>query len=247
MSSEYIYWAVGMTTAPREQPTIAESIRSVVAAGWPEVFVMAEPNSPRPEADNAVKWLWHSQIAGPWKNFRLLLKFLVEQNPWAPAILMLQDDVRLTTGLRELLNRSRIMRYILDQGPDSRFGVASLYCSADNERSLHNDHEGWLYYPQERMPAMPQGALAYVFSRESAEELVKSPPSPEQNACIERHVALWCKINGRRYWTHSPSFCLHTGEGLSTLRTDDPALVKCRQAGSFIESVKTDCWMSPNA
>ena len=40
-TASHWHWAVGMTTAPRAQPTLAESLASLAAAGWnaPRLFI----------------------------------------------------------------------------------------------------------------------------------------------------------------------------------------------------------------
>jgi hypothetical protein len=47
-SSEMSQWAVGITTAPREIPTLEATLASVSRAGFTEVQLFAEPDTPLP-------------------------------------------------------------------------------------------------------------------------------------------------------------------------------------------------------
>lgn len=92
-------WAVGMTTAPRPQVTIRESVASFKANGWtPTIF--AEPGSDLDGIDCPI--VQHAERLGCWYNWICQAKSLLAWHPDAEWILTTQDDAAIVPGCREL-------------------------------------------------------------------------------------------------------------------------------------------------
>jgi hypothetical protein len=91
-------WAVGVTTAPRPLPTLAECLTSLRSAGWagPRLFVdgavdVTEPFQGLPRTDRAPR-------LGAWPSYYLALGELLMRDPAADAFLLVQDDVVFAAG-----------------------------------------------------------------------------------------------------------------------------------------------------
>src|SRR5690606_13583013 len=148
-----VVWAVGMTSAPRPNPTLHQCARSAVNAGFsPTVY--AEPGT---DVENLpCPAVVRSELHGAWQNWRQVLRDLLDGNPDANAICTLQDDIVFCRNVRALAET-----YLF---PDD-CGVLSLYSP---------DHE-WKYGKYEDdggcLPVHAAhfiGGCAYVFPRHVA-------------------------------------------------------------------------------
>jgi len=110
-------WVVGITTAPRKDPTLARTVASARRAGFePEIF--AEPGSDLSGVESCLIVRRHRRY-GAWHNWWEMCRQLLDEHEDAEAIVTLQDDIELTSGLREFLER--------DLWPSPNTGVVSLY------------------------------------------------------------------------------------------------------------------------
>lgn len=198
-------WAVGITTAPRPEPTLEKTLSSLLNAGWAEPHVFAEPGV---QVSSKCDLLWTQRIKtlGAWPNWLLGLTELVLTFPQADAYFMCQDDVVFCRGLRNYLEETL--------WPAPRVGVVSLYCPSHVGESGHLgfqlDDRGWDTW----------GALAYVFSNASARALLRSslvvnhrnrgPSDGLRN--VDSVVGQWCRDSDMPYFIHSPSLAQHVGE-----------------------------------
>lgn len=214
-SHRFIPWSVAVTTAPRPVPALADSLRSIVAAGWPNVFIFAEKGTDKEASlkglDDEIEgllWIQHKRVWGPWNNLILALENLTLMEPWAEYYLIFQDDVQVTESLRP-----KIEQDIRDNAFD-KTGVISLYAGRKN----HFDAPGWHYRTPYEMPRYAhQGAQAYAFDRELAQEFIQHAPNRKQFACADVNTGRFCRRRGYGMWFHSPSFVRHTGVGNSAL------------------------------
>lgn len=112
-------WAVGMTTAPRAEPTLERCLQSVIQSGWDEIHVFAEPGSVVPELPG-VSVTRRGARMGVIGNWFLGLSELVQNEPEADAFFMFQDDVLLPRNARLFLEQKL--------WPADRIGLVSIYC-----------------------------------------------------------------------------------------------------------------------
>lgn len=112
-------WAVGVTTAPRTQGFyLDQTLRSLRNAGWINVVVFAEPNSPIPETfDGHV--VFRRKRYGDWTNWASGLYELFLSEPDADYFFMSEDDALICCGAKQYLE------YALPQLGD--FGSVSIY------------------------------------------------------------------------------------------------------------------------
>jgi hypothetical protein len=154
-------WAVGITTAPRNRPTLDWTLDSLVRAGWEPSRIFEDGTTtiaPR-HAQRPVST--REPALGAWPSYYLGLSELVLRHPDVDAYFMVQDDV-------VFYDRQDLRAYLEDVlWPTDPPGVISLYCSAAYTRP----DSGW-FSPPERWV---WGALAFIFPKELARAFVADP------------------------------------------------------------------------
>ena len=113
--------AVGVTTAPRRQSTVADSVAELIRCGWSDPHLFVDGQMDLDQSLSSLNMTLRRRSIGAWRSFILGLTELVEASPDAGAFLMTQDDVRwpLMESLRDYLEACL--------WPDSTDGIVSLY------------------------------------------------------------------------------------------------------------------------
>lgn len=183
-------WAVGITTAPRKQPTLARTLASLKAAGWDEVHVFAEPG-----VEQLPGCTWHqnpTRLSG-WPNFVQASRVLSALD--CDAVLLVQDDVLFAPGLREYLEST----------PWPKCGALSPYTAA-----LYTNREAWGWRPVKYNGLV--GALAFVIRPQVLRQLAAHPyAKKQQNNGIDTLFGKWIAKHGGLQF-HHPSLCQHIGD-----------------------------------
>ncbi len=218
-------WVTGVTTAPRPEPTLDRSLRSLADAGWPDALVFAEPDSYVPDWLEPHRLVQRPTTLGAWPNWLMSLQELTLRYPWADAYLLCQDDVVYTRDLRAYLETTL--------WPSERVGVASLHTA------LHQDSgkRGWSMLGEGEV--MAWGAQAYAIPNPAARALLRSPlvvnhrhRGPRHGLCnIDTVIGQWCETSGFPYFVHSPSLTEHVGD-TSAIWTHGDTTGR-RHAGTF--------------
>jgi hypothetical protein len=199
-------WAVGLTTAPRRQPTFVRTVQSLNATGWSpeEIHVFAEPDAFSGKNDLPSMLTVRGRKAGAFSNWYLALQELVYTQPTADAYLMLQDDIVCCRWLRQYLEHAL--------WPAEVTGFVSLYCGMLQSNCARS--QGFV-----KMQAgdMLYGALAIAFSGSAARALLLHPlfqrhrESGTGTHGIDAVLAKWVTQSGLPGFVHSPSLISHTG------------------------------------
>ncbi|ODA31440.1 hypothetical protein [Planctopirus hydrillae] len=211
VSNEISHWGVGITTAPREIPTLDATLDSVSRAGFTEVQLFAEPDTPLPSRKNShrqnVTISQRGTTLGAFPNWYVSLTELVLSQPKAKGYLLLQDDAELAASLVPYLEQ------IFPECPLPQ-GIYSLYCPAHEARPQTRGFvaidPGWQAW----------GALAYLVSPLTARRLLTDrsildhrPHGPAAGLKnIDSVVGWWCRRAGVPYFVHQPSLVRHLGE-----------------------------------
>lgn len=228
------HWAVGVTTAPRRQPTLEQTLASLKRAGWECPRLFAEPDVEVPAEYSHLPVTRREGTLGAFPNWFLAISELVMRHPHAEAYFLCQDDVLFSEGLRAYLERTL--------WPASRVGVVSAYCPSHyceekegegRTTGFRVEDHGWNSW----------GALAYVFSNPSARAMICDPAAvnhrhhgPAEGARnIDSVVGSWCSRSGLPYYVHAPSLAQHIGE-TSTIWSSAGACGR-RQASEFAARV----------
>jgi hypothetical protein len=198
-------WAVGVTTAPREHPTLERTIRSLAAAGWKLPRIFAEPGVELPDNCEHLPLTRRDAPLGGWPNWLLALSELVLREPHADAYFMVQDDVVFCRHVRTYLER------IL--WPAEKLGLVSVYCPAvyvRRTRGFHSVEAGWNLI----------SALTCVFPSAAARSLLGHARALNHRRLgpyggvksIDAVVGRWAKDCEFPAFFHTPSLAQHTGD-----------------------------------
>ncbi len=183
-------WAVGVTTAPRKQPTLARTLASLKAAGWDEIHVFAEPG-----VEQLPGCTWHqnpTRLSG-WPNFVQASRVLSALD--CDAVLLVQDDVLFAPSLREYLELT----------PWPKCGALSPYTAA-----LYTNREAWGWRPVKYNGLV--GALAFAIRPQVLRQLAAHPyAKKQQNNGIDTLFGKWIAKHGGLQF-HHPSLCQHIGD-----------------------------------
>ena len=219
-------WAVGVTTAPRRQPTLDKCLESLIAAGWnrPRLFIDGEVAIPE-EYGRLPSTHRHPSI-GAWPNYYLTLSELLEIEPSADAYLIVQDDVLFPA----YTNTRAYVDSVL--WPGTGPGLVSLYCCADYTAP----ELGWSPWDD----TWEYGALAFVFTRELATSFLadeqvrnyENRSAGERKAGIDTVIGDWARRLGIPVFRPTPSLVQHIGH-VSAI-WDTSRAVGLRRAGTFL-------------
>jgi len=116
-----MHWAVGLTTAPRPQPTFERTLASLRGAGWSDLDVFNDMGQ-----------------SGAWPNWIEGLGELIGRHPHADAYVMVQDDAVFCRGLRSYLEHML--------WPAADVALCSPYCPTPYKRDRggwHEENHGW--------------------------------------------------------------------------------------------------------
>lgn len=200
------HWVVGVTTAPREQPTVGISIDSLIRAGWPGPVIFADGDAGLPERFGRFHTTRRINLVGAWPNYLLALQELLFAEPDADAYLLSQDDVVFCDGVDA---REYLEDHILWPGESP--AIVSLYCPTPYTRERNGWHvleEQWVW-----------GALAFVFPRDIARRIISDEGihqhrwSNERNgkALIDVAIGEWAARNNVPVYYPIPSLTQHIG------------------------------------
>lgn len=177
-----IKWATAIITSPRPGPTLLpKALASFREAGFARPHICDD----------------REHKLGAYGNWRAALaKALDESKGDADYVLIAEDDIEMSAGLRDYLE--------LYPPPE---GVVSLYSAAPNDPS--DSVFGWLPI---KAPNRSYGALAYILRPQLARDFLKSAPFTDRPNGTDHAVGTWCKNNGVTYYVHAPSFVVHRGD-----------------------------------
>lgn len=151
-------WCVTMTTAPRMDATVYQSVKSLRVAGW-EPVVFAEPGS----LTTNCKTIQHENQKGCWFNWLESAKWAIE-NTNAKHILTVQDDALFHPDSRTVAEAA--------MWPDEKTAFVSLYMS--KIYGLQNNGSVRPAGVHQIITNSLWGAVALVFPRESLEEMLET-------------------------------------------------------------------------
>lgn len=204
--------AIGITTAPRQRPLLAQQLVSMFAAGCPSpIEIFAEPGTARittSEAGLAVDgWLWREspERLGCWPNWLRAADWLLTHTE-APYIMICEDDVEFCPAAFTALYAG-----INQQHAD--VGVYSLFNPIHNYLEASRLQLGW-HALNDR--GEPWGTQAMCFPRKSLERaLHEIDRTPDKGT---DHL-LWAQFQrlSLKWYTHAPSLVEHLGVGASSI------------------------------
>lgn len=204
---------IGMTTAPRADPTVSRAVSSLREAGFSEpIHLFAEPGAEIPPGVIAHRNATRLGVVG---NFKAALEALLARSS-APWILLVQDDVIWAQG------SAAIVAQALRAPPPERkpVGFFSPYTSLASlhptRRSLRHA-PGWVSTAGGRF----WGACAVCLPRVTAERLLAHPRFRDDrvNRYLDALLDASMRDLERPIYVYRPSLCDHIG-ATSTVSSD---------------------------
>jgi len=124
-------WAVGVTTSPRRDSTLEQTLDSMYRAGFDSVRLFMDGTVRLPQRHQTIPLTWREDSVGAWPAWYMSLAELVLHQPDADAYLLVQDDVLLA-------DRESLKAY-LEQvlWPGNELGIVSLFSPE------YRMHPGW--------------------------------------------------------------------------------------------------------
>jgi hypothetical protein len=200
-------WAVGVTTAPRRQPTLDRCLDSLARAGWERPRLFIDGDVTLSPAASALPRTVRDDRVGAWPAYVLALHELLMREPRADAYLLVQDDALF-------YDREPLRAYLEDHvlWPGRGRGVVSLYCS----KAYTHPSAGW--HPMG--DPWGWGALAFLFPNPLARAFLLDPQVFDHRwtgrsyglAHIDVVIGRWAARRGVTIWYPSPSLVQHIGE-----------------------------------
>ncbi|HWB11887.1 MAG TPA: glycosyltransferase [Pirellulales bacterium] len=224
-------WQVGLLTAPRDAPTIHQTLSSLHAAGFTPVHVFAEPGSWIPQTAGDLRVAIHERRLGNLTNFYNALATLLEQAPDADAFAIFQDDVRVAEGTRAWCEA--------EFWPGGG-GLVSLFTPRPHARP----QTGWhLLLPGANRIC---GAQAIVFRRDVLRSFLADPLVVRSLHTSRSHddaiVGGWTARQRLSIAYHTPSLVRHTGV-VSSLFPEGPDPRNFADAVENVAQIPT--WRAP--
>lgn len=195
--------AIAIITAPREQPTLERTIKSIREAGYQyePIFIFAEPGVERYIADNVVTFT-HQTKLGHFANYKNSLRWMRDNTPH-DLVLMCEDDVEFAKD-----SKSYVTHGLKTIGTKD-IGYFSLYTPVHNANLIADKVIGW---NEANLYDHAWGALAYLVPKDSLINVEQMPGS-----CADRDFTVWLNRQNLKTYHHLPSLAKHIGI-TSTLR-----------------------------
>lgn len=233
-------WAVGVTTAPRRQPTLELCLDSMRRAGWSDIRLFVDTPVELPESYEHLPVTLRDTRVGAWPNYYLALAQLCAESADADAILIAQDD-SLFYDQENLCAYLEDILWLTDPP-----GVVSLFCSAVDAK----ERPGWYTH----QGAWTRGAHAFVFPRNLARQFLTDRDvvahrqrGSEGLVGIDTVIGQWASRRGIPVVFPSPSLVQHIGDtstlwkharAIGTRRAFDTRLNSLRQLDSSTRYVQ---------
>jgi hypothetical protein len=203
--SKVCTWSVGVITAPRRAPTLDMCLDSLIRAGWerPRLFVDSATTIATRHRDLPLT-LREPRI-GAFPNYYLAMAELVMRDPEADAFMLTEDDVVFS-------DREDLRSYLEEVlWPADPVGAVSLYCSSEYTKAdagWHRFDGAWVW-----------GALAFIFSPESARQFLSDPlifahraSKNEGLADTDALIGVWSHQSDLPVFFPTPSLVQHIGD-----------------------------------
>ncbi len=199
-------WAVGVTTAPRREPTLEACLQSLSRAGWESPHLFVDSAVFVPDRFAHLPHTFRDEPLGAWPNYYLAIMELLMRNPHADAYMIVQDDV-------VFFDRENLREYLeAVLWPGRSTGLVSLYCSetySQPEPGWHRSPAGWV-----------AGAHAFVFPPPLAKAFVTDrpvfehrwAPNPVWARRVDDVIDNWTRDRRLDVWYPTPSLAQHIGD-----------------------------------
>ncbi len=180
-------------TAPRPQSTLLQTIGAMKRAGWPLVRVFdgtppVGPTNPKGCTGGNIR----------------LMEAVLDERPDAEALMIVEDDVLFSTGVREYLERTAW------PAPPERIALISPYCpiAYSNHNKPYGVNGRW---HREIRGLYLAGSQCWIYPMQQLPGIIEAIKKSEYG--VDRAVGTYAEQAGLEVWYHTPSLCQHIGLG----------------------------------
>ena len=212
-------WSVGIITAPRKGVShIDKTLQCLINAGWNNIVVFAEPNSPIP-LDSSIPVVQRPRFFGDWTNWATGLYELLLSEPDSDYFFMAEDDGVICKGAKSYLDQ--VLPILGD------FATVSPYCPNKHRRKnfigFHNECIGWETWSTLTVIMSKESVIRFFsdsdVQRHRFEHIFPVPADQipwgvevdPKNSVKDAVLGLWAAKNGLPMYYHSPSLVQHIG------------------------------------
>lgn len=191
--------AIGMTTAPRANPTLETTVTSLRFGQFSQtVHLFTEPATlPQDWRRDGVVIHQNQRRMGCYPNWLQMAKWLIEQTD-APYLLLLEDDGLFCRGAAPGLYYG--LTHL------ENIGCLSLYTPNHNYQLHTGVAEGWF-----ALDASDRwGTVAHCFPRSVLTQFLKQADWSRPEG-TDRYLDHFMNVHGLRWYTHAPSLVDHIG------------------------------------
>lgn len=218
-----IEWAIGITTAPRRQPTLTTCLETIIASGWETFHLFVDGDVEFDDKFSGMPQTRRPEPIGAWPAWCDALRILLTEYPDANTIAIVQDDA-LFPAIASF--RSYVEQLLW---PESAPCIVSLYTSADDTLEQNE----WRRYPD----VWKFGAVAFVLPRSVAEDMLQNIDAGDLEflqgtAGIDTRIGVWADRMKVPIWHPSPSLVQHIGQVSSIWKRS--RAVGLRRASRFL-------------
>jgi len=198
--------AVGLLTAPRAEPLLRPTLRSLHEAGFDRLLIFAEPGSPIPAEARGHEVEIHDRCLGNFTSFYNALASLYRRAPDARGVLLFQDDIEVAAGLKAWCDAMLF---------PPEHGLVSLFTPR-----VHADvRPGWRVLAPGYFRIF--GGQALAFRRDVLEQFLTDPQVLREIQAgrdgDDAIVSGWATRRSLGIAFHTPSFVQHVGR-VSSMR-----------------------------
>jgi glycosyltransferase involved in cell wall biosynthesis len=223
---------VGLLTAPRAEPLLRSTLKSLRDGGFERLFIFAEPGSPMPPEARGHHVEIHDRRLGNFTNFYNALASLYRRAPDADGVLLFQDDIEVAAGLKAWCDAELF---------PSDHGLVSLFTPR-----VHVDvRPGWRGLSPGYFRIF--GGQALAFRRDVLEQFLTDPQVLREIRVgrdgDDAIVSGWAKRRSMGIAFHTPSLVQHKGRVSSMPLRGAPDVRVIAHAVKSVEEIAA--WRPP--
>lgn len=232
-------WTVGVTTAPRPQHYLDQTLSSLSEAGFEDITIFAEPDTPIPETFSG-PIVHRPKRYGDWTNWATGFYELLLSHPESDLFLMTEDDVIINRFAKTYLESAFPT---LKEFASLSFYTPSKYAKKEF-KGFHNELKGEFIWSTVTVIMTRKQAISFFSSslvqRHRFEDIFDKPdtfwccPNTDpRNSIKDAVIGKWAESQQLPVYYHTPSLAEHIGHQ-SLLTNQEASVENSRKSLDFI-------------
>ncbi len=199
-------WAYGVISTPhRSNDLLPKTIASLAASGFDRPIVSVDGCSDLgPYKALGVELIARSQARGNFGNWFLTALEVYNSNPWADLYAMFEDDLVISRGAREYLERTCVATDV----------YYNLFSAPSNQKRVRPEFVGWFDSNQRGLGAVGLVFRSEVFQTLLADKVLLNHARDKQRGkeCVDGAIVTVMANHVIIEQCHSPSIVQHVGD-----------------------------------